>query len=288
MAEMTNLYAVQNNTRAFRCTTAQEMEVLVGLHLLMGTIKFPRVRMYWDSGVLLKLVEASNMSRDRFFQLRTHWHFVNNLENPKKDVFYKVRPLYNAIRERCLALRVEENLSIDEQMVPFTGTLEAKQYIKGKPHPWGVKLFFLCGSSGLAYDFLIYQGSRTELSSENSKKFGQGAAVVIHLSERIPPAYHRLFFDNYFTSYNLLEVLMEKKIFAAGTVRLNRFASPPLRTDKQMAKQRGSYDQVFHCYYRGEADLAVADGVGGVWWRFSVFAPLLCCGVVPGGLRSRL
>jgi len=119
------------------------------------------------------------MSRDRFFKLRSNWHFVNNLEKPadKNDTFYKVRfltsqsSLFDSIRQHLLSqpLEVEEEICVDEQMVPFTGTHNVKQYIKGKPHPWGVKLFVLCGKSGIAYDFLIYQGSRTELSPECMK-----------------------------------------------------------------------------------------------------------------------
>ena len=140
MADMTNLYATQCGTRGYRPTTADEMEVLTGLHIVMGCMKFPRVRMYWESSVMLKLIEISRMTRDRFVQLRVHWHFVNNLENPGTDVF-KVRPLYNSLLKRCRALDMEQDLSVDEQMVPFTGTLSVKQYIKGKPNPWGVKLF---------------------------------------------------------------------------------------------------------------------------------------------------
>jgi len=34
------------------------MEVLVGLHISMGALKFPRVRMYWASRLMLKVVEA--------------------------------------------------------------------------------------------------------------------------------------------------------------------------------------------------------------------------------------
>jgi len=246
MADMTNLYATQNHTNKFQNTTSNEMEVLVGLHISMGTLKFPRVRMYWASGLMLTVVEASNMSHDRFFKLRSNWHFSNNLEKPadNNDTFYKVRPLFDSIRQRCQSLEVEEEICVDEQMVPFTGTLNVKQYIKGKPHPWGVKLFVLCGKSGIAYDFLIYQGSRTELSPESMKRFGQGAAVVLHLCQRITLPFHRLFFDNYFTTFNLLEVLLAKKILAAGTARVNRFADPPLKSDKILAKQRGSFDQV--------------------------------------------
>ncbi|CAK6983347.1 piggyBac transposable element-derived protein 3-like [Scomber scombrus] len=185
------------------------------------------------------------MPHDRFFLLRSHLHLVNDLEKlaENNDVFFKVCPLYDAIRSGCLELPLEENLCVDEQMVPFRGTLSVKQFIKGKPHPWGVKIYFLCGKSGMAYGFLMHQGTTMELSQEHRKQLGDG--VVYHLSQRITEANHKLYFDNYFTTYNLLELLAERKIPSAGTARVSRFGRPPLQSDKEMAKKpRGSYDEV--------------------------------------------
>uniref|UniRef100_A0A3B1ICF6 PiggyBac transposable element-derived protein domain-containing protein n=1 Tax=Astyanax mexicanus TaxID=7994 RepID=A0A3B1ICF6_ASTMX len=246
MADNTNVYALQSATRCFKPTSSGEIKTLIGLHLAMGVMKMPRVSMYWEAGMDIGIFQ-NTMPRDRFFQLRSHLHLVNNLEKPAEntDVFFKVRPLYDVIRSRCLELPLEENLCVDEQMVPFRGTLSVKQFIKGKPHPWGVKIYFMCGKSGMAYDFLLHQGTTMELSQQHRKQLGLGAGVVYHLSQRITEANHKLYFDNYFTSYNLLELLAERKIHAAGTARVSRFARPPLQSDKEMAKKpRGSCDEV--------------------------------------------
>lgn len=126
-------------------------------------------------------------------------------------------------------------------MVPFKGTHPTKQYVKNKPHAWGIKIFVLCGKSGLPYDFMLYQGNTTELSSRNPKEFGFGAAVVLHLSERIVEPGYRLLFDNFFTSFNLLELLQHKNINAAGTCRINRFADSSFTKDSLFRKKpRGS------------------------------------------------
>lgn len=142
-------------------------------------------------------------------------------------------------------MQLEEDLCIDEQIVPFRGHLSIKQYIKGKPTPWGVKIFVLSGKSGTAYDFLIYQGVSTGLDTNILKKYGLGAATILHLSERVRSRGHKLFYDNYFSSYQLLQVLKSKGIFAAGTVRVNRFGNPPLLEDKTLkSRGRGSHDEV--------------------------------------------
>jgi hypothetical protein len=246
MTTMTNIYAEQNAVRGYKHASISEIEALVGLHLATGALGLPRVRMYWSSSINIGLFRDT-LSRNRFFQLRSNLHVVNNNERPSEntDVFYKVRPLYDSIRKRCLELQMEEELAIDEQIVPFRGKLSVLQYIKGKPEPWGVKIYFLCGKSGLAYDFLIYQGATTELSEQSKKVLGHGAGVVAHLCQRIQNPNHKLFFDNFFTTYNVLEVLAEKKIHAAGTARVVRFAKPPLKSDKEMSKkERGNHDVV--------------------------------------------
>lgn len=96
------------------------------------------------------------MTCERFFQLRNNLHIVNNEQKPEgcTDKFYKVRPVLTAVRERLLKLEVTEIVSIDEQMIPCKGRVEAKQYVRDKPYPWGVKNFVLCGKNGMPYDFL--------------------------------------------------------------------------------------------------------------------------------------
>lgn len=123
-------------------------------------------------------------------------------------------------------------------MVPFKGSLNVKQYVRNKPKPWGIKLFALCGNSGQMYDFTIYQGAKTELDPIHVAVFGQGAAVVLKLAERISESNINLFFDNFFSNYNVLQYLRSKQIYAICTARINRFKSPTFSSDKIM-KQRG-------------------------------------------------
>ena len=83
-----------------------------------------------------------------------------------------------------------------------------------------------------------------EMSEHCKKQLGFGAAVLKHLTQRITNANRKLYFDHFFTSYNLLELLPERKIHVAGTARVCRFARPPLQPDKDMAKkERGNYDE---------------------------------------------
>lgn len=165
-------------------------------------------------------------------------------------MLFKVQPLIDRVRERLLQLPVENNLAINEQIIPFKGNFFAKQYIKDKPRPWGIKVFCLNGRNGQPYDFFIYQGSKTPLDQYIIKQFGYGSAVVLKLAERIPEsAGHYLFFDNYFPSFQLFEALKEKNIRGAGTIRINRFANPKLSSERTLqAKGRGFSSQCVSSY----------------------------------------
>jgi hypothetical protein len=82
------------------------------------------------------------------------------------------------------------------------------------------------------------------LNASNLKHFGLGASVVLQLSERITSKGHKLFY-NFFSSYALLQILKSKSIFAAGTIRVNRFVNPLLIADRDMKKKpRGYSDEV--------------------------------------------
>ncbi|XP_049961749.1 piggyBac transposable element-derived protein 4-like [Schistocerca serialis cubense] len=137
-------------------------------------------------------------------------------------------------------------LAVDEAMIPFTGKLSVKQYMKGKLSLWGIKMYMLCGKSAQAYDFILYQGASTEFQTSLLKEFGRAPTVVLQLSQKIKNQIgHKIYFDNFFSSYKLFQALNQEKICAAGTVRVNHFASPRLIPDKEaMKKERGFSEEI--------------------------------------------
>jgi len=78
------------------------MKIVIGIHIIMGSLKLPRVRMYWGKNTCVPLV-ADNMTRDSFFSIRLkNIHFIDNMTIPpgNKDVFIKIRPLYDTIKKK--------------------------------------------------------------------------------------------------------------------------------------------------------------------------------------------
>ena len=143
---------------------------------------------------------------------------------------------------RCRELLAEENVCVDEQIVPFKGQLNIKQYLQNKPCKWGIKVFLLCGASGLVYDGIVYQGKTTPLNVDSVDKYGVTGAIVIQLSGRVPPQLnHRLFADNYFTSIALIRYLSNQGILYAGIIRTDRLMQCPLSNLKK--SERGTIEE---------------------------------------------
>ncbi|XP_063216722.1 uncharacterized protein LOC134527733 [Bacillus rossius redtenbacheri] len=201
MVYNTNLYAVQNNVQNFSATTLDEMKMFIGIHIIMGNLSYPRVCIYWEDRFRIPII-SDNLAVNRFSKLRNSFHVVDCWGKVPliDDRFWKVRPIFDSIRARCMELHLEENLSIDEQMVPFRGNLK------------GVKVFILCGESGRMFDFILYQGSTTEINCK-FQQFGLGANIVMQLSQRITTPYCKQFFDNYFSSYWLFQWLSKHKLY---------------------------------------------------------------------------
>ncbi|XP_049786403.1 piggyBac transposable element-derived protein 1-like [Schistocerca cancellata] len=128
--------------------------------------------MYWDTSLKVN-VFWENISRDRFLELRTNLHLVNNLEKPpeNKDKFYKFRPVYTAIRKRCSDLPIEENVCVDEGIIPFTAKFTAKQCVRGN-QVHGESMSSCCVESVLLFQVLKSQGINA-VGTVRQNRFGK-------------------------------------------------------------------------------------------------------------------
>ena len=182
IADQTNIYSLQRDGTSI-ATSKKEIEVLFGIFFRIGIVQMPRARSYWELETRYNLV-ADAMSRNRFEKLVSTIHFKNNLdvtEEEKLDKIWKLRPWLSKFRENCLKIPPEEHNSIDEIMVSFKGKSSIKQYIRGKPNPWGFKLWGRAGISGILYDFDVYQGA----SKNKPTELGVGGDIVMKLKESL-------------------------------------------------------------------------------------------------------
>ena len=63
---------------------------------------------------------------------------------------------------------------------------------------------------------------------------GESGVVVLRLTNTLQPNMHKVFFDNFFNSPELLQYLGRKKIWAVGTLNKKRSRKCSIKTDKIM------------------------------------------------------
>lgn len=239
IVEQTNLYATRDkNVHNFE-TNRVEMRKFLGMIVISGYHRLPSENDYWSTAEDLKApLFPSIMSRSRFRTLKRYLHISDN-SNLSQSKMAKVLPFYDRLKENCLQFGVfHKFLSIDESMIPYRGLHSARQYIKGKPVKFGYKMWMMCGSDGYPYNFEIYCGK------EANRDGPLGSHVVKTLLTPVSNKdQHVVFFDNFFTSYDLLRTLAADNIRACGTIRENRTGRCPLPSNKDWKKKpRGSYD----------------------------------------------
>ncbi|CAF2058572.1 unnamed protein product [Rotaria magnacalcarata] len=203
LKEQSNLYSVQVNPNRPVNISESEIRQFVGILLMTGIYGFPQQRSYWTNSTRVESI-ASTMSRDRFLEIKKNLHVVDNTNqlsqnDPNYDRAFKVRPLLNIIKNNFRKIQKEEQLCVDEQIIPFKGKSVMKQHMPKKPNRWGYKMCILADSiSGICYDFIFYTGKA------NEPQYGFCTDIVLKLCETIPKMMnYKLYFDNYLLLFHL-------------------------------------------------------------------------------------
>ena len=111
-------------------------------------------------------------------------------------------------------------VTIDESMVPWQGRLSFKQYIPGKAHKYGVKIYKLAATNGYTWNYVIYTGQQDPMAG-----LGHTQTVVMHLLDDLEGCYRTVIADNFFTGIPLAKRLLEHDTYLIRTLRSNRAGS---------------------------------------------------------------
>lgn len=225
---------VQSRISRWKDITPTEMKIFLGLLFHMGTIRLNRINDYWKTHYLFNLqVFATFMSRNRFLLILRALRFEDFQNQISRTQLGKLLPLVNFFNNRMQVIYYpDKQLSLDESMVLWRGRLKFRQYIKGKRHKFGVKLYVLCEPNGLTLKIIVYSGSAdAELSgSQHTEK------VVISLLREKLGVGHSIFMDNFYNSVKLTKELLDNKTYVTGTMRANRKGNPPEVLSKKLKK----------------------------------------------------
>lgn len=221
----------QSRLHKWTDTTSREMKSFLGILIWTGLCQFPQLISYWSKNVLYSNKVKNVMPRNRFELLLRMWHFADNEAPIENDRLRRLRPLLELLIEKFKAVRTpEENVTIDETLVPFRGRLLFKQYIPNKRHKFGIKLFKMCLEGGYTYDVRVYCGS------ENDPEISVPTKVVMTMMSDLLNTGRTVYTDNYYTSVTLAHQLLEQQTHLVGTLRANRKLNPKDVTQKKLKK----------------------------------------------------
>ena len=213
----------------------------MGFMILMGINHLPEIRDYWSVCEYFRYAPiADRITRDRFEEITRYLHFVDNDSLPARGEegysrLQKVDPVISALKTNFQSAYYPHcELSIDEAMIPFKGRSSMKQYVPLKPVKRGFKVWAMADArNGYVYDLNVYTGATGD------RETGLGEKVVLTLAESIKGRHHQLYFDNYFTSINLLMKLLSEGTYGCGTIRTNRKQYPSEISVEAQRFQRG-------------------------------------------------
>ena len=192
--------------------------------LNMGIIQLQDMKDYWSTHYTTNLpFFRSVFSRDRFFQIFGALYVGDPDSTTKKG---KIQPLLNRLCTSFEAAHTpDKQIAVDESVICFKGRVSFRQYLKGKPNPWGIKAYVLSDSkSGYLQRVCVYYGRETELIDRED--LGQTTKVVLTL---VQPFHHKgydLYVDRFYSSPTPATELSNVGISVTGTVQTNRKGVP--------------------------------------------------------------
>ena len=150
------------------------------------------------------------------------WHFSNNNnKNSNQDRLFKLKPLLDILKERFSSVYMPDSItSTDESMLPRRGSLLFKQYIPGKAHKYGVKMYKLAAINGYVWNYLIYTGEQ-----DLTAGIGQTQTIVMKLLDDLYGCNRTVVADNFFISISLAKYLLKHDTYLIETLRSNRVGS---------------------------------------------------------------
>ena len=210
----------------------------------MSVLQLPAMEMYWSTDYMFGNLFVPNiMPRDRFNKLCQYFHANDSTTNPGRgepghDRLHHVRPLIDIVNERCLKqYNPHQNTSVDEAMIAFRGRLGFRQYLPAKPTKYGIKVWMRADSEhGYCNEFEIYTGKSGD---HVNAKLGLTTRVALNLIKKIENKNHIVNIDNYFTSFDLYKMLIERQTYARGTARSNRKNFPSTILHPKCVKNQG-------------------------------------------------
>lgn len=223
-----------------------ELDIFIGIIIFTIFNRRLSQRDYWSTDQLLgsEVIKAA-MSRDKFEKIKSFLKYSMPDDQNDNDKVWRVRKILDIFRVNIRQFGFFATaLSIDEMMIKYYGRKCLKQFIKSKPIRFGIKMWAVCSAEGYLFDCDVYCGKNSN-TANFLPNCAQGSRVVLQMLQELlkssPPrtllSYH-IYFDNLFTSPDLLVHMKKLGLRATGTVRSDRV---PVKNEIDKKAARGTY-----------------------------------------------
>ncbi|KAI4487688.1 hypothetical protein M0802_011950 [Mischocyttarus mexicanus] len=146
--EETNKYSIQcgfsanrrKHQLSWKPVTVNELKAFFAILLIMGIVQMPDIRLYWTENNI--------------------YNTTCSTEDPLNKINKIVAKIITTFKN---VIKPGKTVVIDETMILWRGRLCFRQYLKGKRHKYGMKVYKLCLPNGYTYDLDIYAGKKNEL-----------------------------------------------------------------------------------------------------------------------------
>ena len=144
-------------------TTNEDMLKFLGIVVVIGLVQMPKIDYYWNKSQLYgSKISRNTMSKDKFEVLLKFLHFSNNEElYTNQDRLDKLNPLLVLLEARFKSVYMPGSVvTIDKTLVPWRYRSCFRQYIPGKAHKYGVKMYKAADTNRYTWNFMIYMGKQ--------------------------------------------------------------------------------------------------------------------------------
>jgi hypothetical protein len=204
-----------------------ELEAFLGLLIQAGVghVNHESLTELWDISQSRPIYHAT-MSLQRFKQLL---RFLRFDDRQRRDKLNRLAPIQYVLQ--CFMKQLprhfvpSENMTVDEQLIPFRGRCSFVQYMPKKPAKYGIKFWLLCDvETRYVVGLELYSGKIGNVVQRNL-----ATNVVLRLIDQLPKNIQQgrnVTYDRYFTDFNLAQALLERKMTSLGVVDYKRSFVP--------------------------------------------------------------
>ncbi|XP_049316958.1 piggyBac transposable element-derived protein 4-like [Bactrocera dorsalis] len=199
-----------------------ELDAYLGLPIFAGVFKsnYESLDSLW-SEVYGRPIFRATMSLKRFKKITAILRFDKRSDREARRQSDKLPDIRDVWDEWATLLPMyynpNTNITIDEQLLSFRGRCPFRQHMPSKPNKYGIKFWILCDSeTGYVRSIQCCTGKL----QGNAPEKNQGMCAVLDLTEGLQA--YNLTCDNFFTSYELAETLLDRKLTVLGTLRKNK------------------------------------------------------------------